>query len=383
MSSGSDEDVAVQDMDDVDPSLWAAVVARGRALRGHWEADRPGHAPGFPVRLSPLRGSAGRSQSANAEDGHSLSGVSDNELSEGVIEGPAGRRCACDVAQSLAQSDLVDVVPASRVDSIPVIDLEQDEPISLSRPVDTTFVPDLRGPEGEENWYRATAAGVTVPSWNITAQNLDCLDLFAGGGVVSTVFRNRGYCSDSYDVAVDPAHDILAESGFRIAVQKLCRVRPGGLVMAGPPCSLWTFMSSSVHRRTSDCPGGDTTNWKVRMSNAVVDNLVALLCVACDRGVYWVVEQPATSRMWDWPPMAELLANSEALRVHTVMGAYGHRQTKPTVLRGTLPTLRALARTRAQVPVSVQRESDPTLVGYKRDSNGRVTGNKHLHQSAT
>ncbi len=142
-------------------------------------------------------------------------------------------------------------------------------------------------------------------------------------------------------------------------------------------------MSSSVHKRSDVRPEGDTTNRKVRMSNRLVSNTVVLLQWAHSRGVYWVVEQPATSRMWKWGPMEALLAECFAVRVHTYMGCFGHRQQKPTVLWGTLPTLAELGRARRDVPESARGTDDPAVVGYKRDASGRVCGNRFLHESAT
>ncbi len=141
-------------------------------------------------------------------------------------------------------------------------------------------------------------------------------------------------------------------------------------------------MSSSVHQRSVESPEGDTANAKVRMSNLLVDNLVVLLRWAHCRGVHWLIEQPATSRMWSFPPMAALLRDTGARRVHTYMGCFGHRQPKPTVLWGTLPALDLLARSRSAVPEELRGQEDPRVVGYKKDSSGRVSGNKFLHESA-
>ena len=35
------------------------------------------------------------------------------------------------------------------------------------------------------------------------------------------------------------------------------------------------------------------------------------------------------------------------------------------------------------MPVHIRNQSDPNVVGYKRDASGRVTGNRFLHGSAT
>ncbi len=69
------------------------------------------------------------------------------------------------------------------------------------------------------------------------------------------------------------------------------------------------------------------------------------------------------------------------MRVHTYMGAYGHVQSKPTVLWGTLASLHLLHRRQSDVPARVRRETDSRAVGYKRDARGKVCGHRHLHES--
>lgn len=65
------------------------------------------------------------------------------------------------------------------------------------------------------------------------------------------------------------------------------------------------------------------------------------------------------------------------------MGAFGHCQAKPTVLMGTLPTLGLLEKPLGAVPLEVRRRAgEPSVVGYTRAADGRVSGNRFLHQSA-
>ena len=68
--------------------------------------------------------------------------------------------------------------------------------------------------------------------------------------------------------------------------------------MAGPPCSLFVFLSSSVHRRGVGHELGDTSRVQVRLANLVVENTIVLLEAVSPRGVWFVLEQPAGSWMF-------------------------------------------------------------------------------------
>ena len=53
------------------------------------------------------------------------------------------------------------------------------------------------------------------------------------------------------------------------------RLVPKGLLVAGPPCSLYVGACISVHQRTVENPEGNTANFKVRLSNRIWRNFVS------------------------------------------------------------------------------------------------------------
>ena len=187
-----------------------------------------------------------------------------------------------------------------------------------------------------------------------------------------------------YDIARDPLCDFTSKRGFLVALSYMLSLQIGGLIMAGPPCSLFVFLSSSVHKRSTCCPEGDTSNASVRMANLIVRNLAVLLRLATSRGVHWVVEQPGSSKLWGLQTMKTLFAQCEPCRVFTYMGCFGHslNMLKPTVLWGTVPTLHMLARTRKQCPMEESSGRAGKKIFYFIGSDGRVTGGPDLHESA-
>ena len=55
------------------------------------------------------------------------------------------------------------------------------------------------------------------------------------------------------------AHDVTAEAGFFVLLDLALRLVTRGLIVAGPPCSLFVSLSSSVHRRGVGHELGDTS----------------------------------------------------------------------------------------------------------------------------
>ena len=175
------------------------------------------------------------------------------------------------------------------------------------------------------------------------------------------------------------------------------------LLVAGPPCSLFVWLSCSIHLRHQVGVQGDVGNVKVLLSNVITENLVdwyilvgvpayskfiilfpsfsnmlspislspillylcghllsfvhvrigsscaflicclaeaiIILVVASVRRIQILVEQPKSSVMFDMQCWQHLL-NVLGLRVvETFMGCYGHFMEKPTFLLGNMPNL--------------------------------------------
>ena len=58
------------------------------------------------------------------------------------------------------------------------------------------------------------------------------------------------------------------------------------MLLAGPPCGLFIFLSSSYHRRSVDFPYGNQDLPKIRASNQLVINLLVLLAIAHSRRLF-------------------------------------------------------------------------------------------------
>ncbi|CAK9112301.1 unnamed protein product [Durusdinium trenchii] len=220
-------------------------------------------------------------------------------------------------------------------------------------------------------------------------RSISLLDLFGASERMSRAWQSHGLLTASYDIKNDQQDDITTRGGFfRLAERGLLLVA-GALIFAAPPCSLFIFLSSSVHRRkAANDFRGDQRRFKVRLSNCILQNMVCFLReLAVFRHFYLVIEQPTSSVMWKVPEMKDLLSSFRMKRVFTWLGLFGHRLQKGTNLWVALPGAQALSRrmTKARRAAFVKRQSQSSGGGhrdYTRHEDGTVSGGPDLQSSA-
>lgn len=76
------------------------------------------------------------------------------------------------------------------------------------------------------------------------------------------------------------------------------------------------------------------------MSLALFSSEVCRACV--ERGAYFIVENPASSRLWESPPIADIMQQPEVCDVVFHACQFGSSSLKPTRLAGTLPGLSSM-----------------------------------------
>ena len=119
------------------------------------------------------------------------------------------------------------------------------------------------------------------------------------------------------------------------------RIVEAGIVVMGPPCSLFIAMSWRYHRRTVKRPWGNESRRDVCVANAIARNVFYLCNILTLRGVYWIVEHPATGWLFKLP--CEVLGYTKT--VGTCLSAFSeHASLKPIHLLSTLPYVSRLRR---------------------------------------
>ena len=172
------------------------------------------------------------------------------------------------------------------------------------------------------------------------------IDLFSASESGFDTFVRAGFRAQAYDITNDKQDDVTTEKGFYRMLRLFLGLLPGGLILGGPPCSLYAFFSSSLHRRTIARPLGNTTHVKVRLSNLIVSNMCVAMKHVLHRGIKIIIEQPKSSMMFAHPAMEMLQSGPEQtwLHVHTFMCRFDHPLPVPTVLVTNLKAARLLAR---------------------------------------
>ena len=173
---------------------------------------------------------------------------------------------------------------------------------------------------------------------------LDFAELFAGCGAVHRALDALHFKGRRMDLSYHKGHDLLTPCGFLLALRMAEALKPGGLLWLAPPCSTWVWMARGSTGRHIQVQGDVTLEVVVR-NNALAERLVLLLEVAHLRGAHFLLEQPRSSMLWDYPAMRRCLQRHGCTPCFLHMGAYGGRTLKPTTLMGTAPFLQELART--------------------------------------
>ena len=183
-----------------------------------------------------------------------------------------------------------------------------------------------------------------VQKWR-GARSLHFFDMYSGAGMASKTFKKFGYSCETYEIEDNPTeHDVTSERGFYCALALVLALFPSALILCGPPCGLWIWISQSVHQRTTFNTVGDIGKHVVRCANTLVRNTILLLTIAHWRGVYYIIEQPKSSKMEHFPWMASLISALKLKRLVTWMRAFGHDIPKPSYLVSNLPGATALRR---------------------------------------
>jgi len=213
------------------------------------------------------------------------------------------------------------------------------------------------------------------------------IDLFGASAQMSKMWRKAGWDAFAFDIKSNPDHDMTSAKGFWTLCAAAKKLKKKGLIFGGPPCSLYVWISKSIHKRSQENKFvGDTSRLKVRMSNRIVANMVVFLEeLSAVKEFFSITEQPSSSEMFKMKNTSAMVRKLKMESVWTWMGLFGHELPKATVLTGNLPSLPSLKRkmTREWRKEFQKRRSKGKLSKfYTRHGDGKVTGRKNLQSTA-
>ena len=107
----------------------------------------------------------------------------------------------------------------------------------------------------------------------------------------------------------------------------------------------------------------------VHYHNRIAAHVAAIAREASRLGIYWVIEQPGNSVLFDLPLLQAIMVSTHALSVTLNLADFGATSLKPLHLVGTAPWLLAL-------PLDTIARRQHLQCLSTRDAGGRVTGTR-------
>ena len=161
------------------------------------------------------------------------------------------------------------------------------------------------------------------------------LELFAGSKALSRKFADLGARVLSFEIEDGPQFD-LSRRETQTLILQLIRSGRVSYVHLGVPCTIWSVARSVC----KDSPGT-----RARETNFI--NLTLFACRVIREAsrceMFWPLENPQSSRIWGYPPIAELLSLSGAFRIDFDMCRFGRPHKKPTSILTNMAALKGLS----------------------------------------
>lgn len=98
---------------------------------------------------------------------------------------------------------------------------------------------------------------------------------------------------------------------------EVMRLKVGGLLWGGVPCSSWVFLNRHTSKRSREAPLGDEGQPSVRRANLLVTRWTLLVLLAVSRGCLWLAEQPMSSLMPEHPRLKQVCELGQTPSLHT------------------------------------------------------------------
>lgn len=205
-------------------------------------------------------------------------------------------------------------------------------------------------------------------------RQLDCLSVFDQSLVLTDALQAQGLSAMAFDISSDQENDITTSVGFQKVLSYLSCVRRKGLCWLAPPCSHWTWVASSQHKRSRRVPEG--LSWadpKTHYNNELASRVSTLIWLCHHWDILVVVEQPISSVMFEYLPMKLALHGglSPCHRVVVNLCSFGAASRKPLQLVGTAAWLHQLP-----IIASARRVHRGLSQLASCDEGGAVTGLK-------
>lgn len=166
---------------------------------------------------------------------------------------------------------------------------------------------------------------------------LGCWELFCGDGNLTKALRKAGLrCIDGFDLLISKDLDATL-SHVQRAIFKIVRTWHIGYLHMGTPCTVFSRARRNI-----------TNHVKSRKKELVGCELAFLsaeLAIFCHHnGIFWSIENPRSSRLWEFPAILNVMSLQGVHCVDFPMCAYKQNFKKPTRILTNCPELLELHR---------------------------------------
>ena len=156
----------------------------------------------------------------------------------------------------------------------------------------------------------------------------DALDGFQGAGEFKKVLASAGLKVAKFDLLL--GDDCMTDEG-KITFARLClQCKRESIVLLGPPCAYFIYLSRVRHGKTKARPAGNASGFS-REGNAVAFFMAFAIWLCSLLELSLVIEQPQTSVLWFNKFVGAALRRARASRVAWRMGALGAPSPKPSI----------------------------------------------------
>ena len=161
------------------------------------------------------------------------------------------------------------------------------------------------------------------------------LEVFSGSGnLTKTIQRNGLQVLTPIDIRHGSHHDLTRRS-TQVAVKKIIEQEDVTFLHCGTVCTAFSRARHGIRNLVRA-----RERERVACELAFFSCELARLCHS--RGGYWAIENPASSRLWEFPAILELMALSGVRKVNFPMRHYGAEFKKPTTILTNCPLLECL-----------------------------------------
>ena len=164
------------------------------------------------------------------------------------------------------------------------------------------------------------------------------LEVFSGSGHLTDAFCSHGWViAGSIDIKKNPKHDVTRRA-MQQALVNFVLSSSIGFIHFGCPCTAFSIARTGLRDLVK-------ARHKERIACELAFFSIKLIEICLGLGIWWSVENPQSSMIWELPPMRRLMNRSDVFVIDFPMCAYGTAYKKPTRIITNCVELCSLTRT--------------------------------------